>query len=453
MTTDSIDGGEAPGATRVAVYGLGKMGLPLAAVLADAGFAVEGVDVDADVVRSINDGTAPVDEPGLDDLLATHVGDRLRATTDGVGAADRAEVTVVLVPTVLDEAKRADLSPVLAAAEAIGQGIDAGDLVVLESTVPPGTTGGVFAETVETAAGLDAGDDFGVAHCPERTSSGRVLRDLTESYPKIVGGVDPESTAAAAALYRRFNEPGVIEMDSATAAEAVKVFEGVYRDTNIALANELARACEEWGLDSSTVFDAANSQPYCDIHVPGVGVGGHCIPVYPHFVIQRASETPLLETSRAVNDGMPAHTVDVLEALLDEQGVGVDGARVLVLGLTYRPGVDETRYAPALVVIDELLDRGAAPFAHDPLLDDDEIAASGATATEDPLSVDSLDGVILATGHDAYRTLDLDHLADGMRTRTFVDGRRFFSPADLERFAFAVVGRGGDGHPFTHERN
>lgn len=424
----------------IAVFGLGKMGLPLAAVLADAGATVVGVDIDEDVVAAVNRGECPVNEPGLQSILSDHVGDGLTATTDGTDAAADADVMIVLVPTVVDENATPDLSPVTAAAETISTGVSAGDMVVLESTVPPGTTSGPFAETV-APEGLSPGEDFVVAHCPERTSAGTVIRDLTESYPKIVGATSDKGRRAVASFYREFNEPGVIELPSATAAEAVKVFEGVYRDTNIAVANELAKACEEWGLDAGTVFEAANSQPYCNIHDPGVGVGGHCIPVYPHFVIDGASETPLLETARAVNDGMPDHTADLVLSLLRGEDVAPAGASVLVLGVTYRPGVPETRFAPSLSLIDSLSDAGVTVAAHDPVLSPEAIESTGAEHVESPLD-GTWDAVVLVTGHEEYEELKLAALRDRMRTPIVVDGRAFFDRNDVTEFTYARVGDG-----------
>jgi len=427
--------------TTIAVYGLGKMGLPLAAVLADQSAEVRGVDIDESVVAAVNDGRSPVDEPGVPGLLSQYGGDKLAATTDGVAAARDAEIMIVLVPTVLDEDNEPALGPVLDVGADISDGVDEGNLVILESTAPPGTTAGPFREAVEPDD-LTAGEEFGLAHCPERTSSGRVVRDITESYPKIVGGIDGESTCAAASLYRVFNQPGVVELSSATAAEAVKVFEGVYRDVNIALANELAKACEEWGLDATEVFEAANTQPYCEIHDAGIGVGGHCIPVYPHFVTSRAAETPLLETARGVNDGMPGHAVRLLESLLAGEGLDLDGANVLVLGLTYRPGVRELRYAPALDLIEHLRQAGSTVYAHDPLVEDETIRAHGAEPVADPRSVQKLDGVVLATGHETYDDLDLGALREGMRTPVLVDGRDFFPDDAIEGFRYAAIGDG-----------
>lgn len=427
--------------TTIAVYGLGKMGLPLAAVLADVGADVRGVDIDQSIVSAVNDGTSPIDEPGLPELVSEYGGGTLEATTDGPAAAQDADVMIVLVPTILDDKNEPALGPILDVAEDIAAGVGEGDLVILESTAPPGTTEGVFRETVEPDD-LTAGMDFGLAHCPERTSSGRVIQDITESYPKIVGGIDTESTRGAASLYRVFNEPGVIEMDSATAAEAVKVFEGVYRDVNIALANELAKACEEWGLNATDVFDAANTQPYCEIHDAGIGVGGHCIPVYPYFVTSRAESTPLLETARETNDDMPRHAVRLLESLLAGEGVDLAESNVLVLGLTYRPGVRELRYAPALDAIEHLRQAGATVYAHDPLVDEKTIRTHGAKPVAEPINVTNLDGIVLATGHESYNNLNLGQLRDEMRTPVLVDGRDFFDDDAIEGFRYAAIGDG-----------
>lgn len=427
----------------VSVFGLGKMGLPLAAVLADRGTTVIGVDIDPEVVSAVENGESPIsNEPGLPELVASYGGRRLSATTDSEAAVSEADIHILLVPTVVDDDHEPILDPVLSAAESIRKGVSPGDLVVLESTVPPGTTDELLVPAVTpNDRELAPGADFGVAYCPERTSSGQVIEDLTESYPKIVGGIDAASTQAAAAFYRAFNEPGVIEMRSTTEAEAVKVFEGVYRDVNIALANELAKACEQWGIDAHEVFDAANTQPYCNIHDPGVGVGGHCIPVYPHFVANQYAETPLIETARTVNTSMPAHTVDRLDAKLAANGLDLAEASVLVLGLTYRPGVEELRYAPALDVIDLLLDAGVDVSAHDPLLDAETIAEFGAMPVADPTAAYGVDGIVLATGHAEYADLDLAALRNAVDTPIFVDGRNFFDADQLSAFDYAAIGK------------
>lgn len=441
-------GGRRLGELTIGVWGLGKMGLPLGLVLAEHGATVRGVDIDPDVVSCVNNGQSPIEnEPEVPELVARHGGERLQATTHGTEAAEAADVLIILVPTVLDVQSNPNLDPVIAAATDIAAGLSPGDLVVLESTVPPGTTESALRERLETS-GLDAGTEFGLAFCPERTSSGRVVRDLTESYPKVVGGVDGASTEAAADLYRQFNDPGVVEVEGATAAEAIKVFEGVYRDVNIALANELGIACEEWGLDADAVFDAANTQPFCNLHDPGIGVGGHCIPVYPHFVIDKTTETRLLQTARAVNREMPAHAVQLLRERLAGHDRSLKQARILVLGVAYRPGVNEIRYAPAVDAIDLLRDRGATVYAHDPVVPAEVIAGIGAETVGDVADVDGLNGIVLATGHQEYRELDFEALSDSMRTPVVVDGRRFFDPDRMTRFDYVAIGRA---RPDSHD--
>ena len=267
---EAFDRGEYP----VAVYGLGKMGLPIATVFAETTGAVTGVDIDDSVVDAVNDGACHVqNEPGLDEAVAGVVADgSLRATTDGVAAAGDARIHVVIVPTLITEDHLPDTGVVTSVARDIARGLSPGDLVCVESTLPPGTCRDILAPLLRFESGLDA-DEFGLAFCPERTSSGRALADVRGSHPKVVGGVDAESTRAAATVYDELTSNEVIPVSDTTTAEAVKVFEGLYRDVNIALANELARFTDELGIDVREAIGVANTQPYCDIHDPGPGVG------------------------------------------------------------------------------------------------------------------------------------------------------------------------------------
>ncbi|MFC3958310.1 nucleotide sugar dehydrogenase [Halovivax cerinus] len=393
------------GAIPLAVYGLGKMGLPLAAVFADTGVRVTGVDVDPEVVASVSAGDAHVDEPGLDPLVTDQVdAGRLSATTDGPAAAANATVHVVIVPTLVGDDHEPDLSTVEAVLEDIAAGLDPGDLVVLESTVPPRTARDVVTPTLESATGLDRGS-FGVAVCPERTSSGTALRDIRGQYPKVVGGIDAASTRAASTLYEPVNAAGVTTVADATTAEAVKVFEGIYRDVNIALANELARTSDDLEISVLEAIETANQLPVCDIHDPGPGVGGHCIPNYPHFLMGQIDvDTPLTATARRVNDRMPAVVVDRLGRELDAVGTDLENATVAVLGLTYRPGIPELRHAPALDVVDRLRARGASVVATDPLVDPDDLGISPLPMAGLPDA--DLDAIVVVTPHTAFRTID-----------------------------------------------
>ena len=413
---EAFTSGEIP----VAVYGLGKMGLPLAVVYAAVSGNVVGVDVDEDVVEGINDGECHVEnEPGLPGLVARAAdAGSLRATTDARAAASVAGVHVVIVPTSLREDDAPDLSNLRTAIRDVAAGLDPGDLVVVESTVPPRTCEEMVEPLLVAESDCDRGE-FGLAFCPERTASGRALRDIRGAYPKVVGGIDDESTHAAALIYDELTNNEVVPVSDATVAECVKVFEGVYRDVNIALANELARFVDELEVDAREAIDVANTQPYCDIHEPGPGVGGHCIPYYPHFLIgEFATEAPLLRTAREVNDRMPLFTVQKLLQKLGRRGVHIEESRVVLLGVTYRAGVNEIRESPARAIAERLSTFGASVYAADPIRSDFSMIDAAPVRIE---SVPRLhpDAVILVTDHEEFQDLDWDELEDAV----IVDGR------------------------------
>jgi len=425
------------GAVPVAVYGLGKMGLPLAAAYAEVTGSVTGVDVDQTVVDRINQGKSHVaNEPGLDELVAETVASgALTATSDAEAAAAGASVHVVIVPTALSADDTADLSALRTALESIGQGLSAGDIVVIESTVPPGTCESVAAPLLEAASDLTVGE-FGLAFCPERTASGRALTDIRSAYPKVVGGIDAESTRSVELLYGAITDNDVISVADVTTAECVKLFEGVYRDVNIALANELATIADELGVDAREAIDVANTQPFCDIHDPGAGVGGHCIPYYPHFLVAGLeTDAALIRTARAVNDSMPAYTAGKLFEGFARAGTDPGGATVAVLGVAYRPGVQETRESPAIPIIDRLRDAGVEVVAVDPVLGDRpdlDVTWVGV----DELPARSLDGAILVTAHAEFADIPWAAFED----MVIVDGR---NALDLENTGHTVHTIGG----------
>jgi nucleotide sugar dehydrogenase len=369
--------GEPGTAGRVAVVGAGKMGLPLAAQFADHGWRVTAVDVQQAVVDAINEGRSHVEEePGLAELVrGAHDRGRLRATTDAAAAAREADVVVLIVPVMLDDEQQPDYRHMDAAVGSIAPGVQPGSLVIFETTLPVGDTRERFTPRLEAASGLKADEEFFVAFSPERLYSGAALRNLA-TYPKLVGGIGPASTARAAAFYDAVLDTEIVAMSSAEAAEFSKLADTTYRDVNIALANEFARYSERVGVDIHEVIAAANSQPYSHIHQPGLGVGGHCIPVYPHFLLSRAPELELVELSRRTNDGQIGVAI---RALQQELG-GLEGVPILVLGVTYRHGVKELAYSRALPLIERLTHQGAVVSAYDPLLSPEEMERNGVAA-------------------------------------------------------------------------
>lgn len=425
----------APGTVgTVAVVGAGKIGLPLAACYAEAGWRVIAVDVVPAVVEQLNAGRVHFDEePGLAEKIeAAHAAGRFEATLAHADAAGRADVVVMIVPLMLSEEQTPDYRMIDPASDAIAAGLHPGSLVIYETTLPVGDTRRRFGPALERGSGLTVGDPergFLLAFSPERVYSGRVFRDLA-TYPKLVGGVDEASVDRAVAFYRSVLPAEVWRLSSAEAAELAKLAETTYRDVNIALANELARYAQRLGVDVQEVIRGANSQPFSHLHQPGIGVGGHCIPVYPHFLISRAPELQLPELARRVNDGQ----VGLAVAEVQRELGGLEGVPVLVLGLTYREGVKELAYSRAIPLIERLTFHGAEVWAYDPLLAADEVERLGARpyAWGDRSAARS---IVVQTADPRFRELDpawfpeLQLLFDGrnaLRDLVWPSGIRYF---------------------------
>jgi len=422
---------------RIAVVGLGHIGLPLAVQYASRGHDVIGCDIDAAIVAAINGGiSAHDDEPALvervPDLVRTG---RLRATTDDAAGVREAEVVVVIVPVAVDERREIDFGPIDAATSEVARGLRPGTLVVYETTLPVGTTRDRFGPMLEAGSGLQVDRDLFVAFSPERVLVGRVLLDL-HRYPKVVGGVSAESTRRAVAFYEAVLEAGteIRAVANAETAEMTKLAETTYRDVNIALANEYARYAAKRGIDVSEVIEAANSQPYSHIHAPGLGVGGHCIPVYPHFLFNAEPDLRLPPLAREINDQMAAFAVGLLEQHLGSLA-GVD---VLVLGIAYRADVREDAFSSAFGLRDELLAAGALVHGHDPYFSPEHLAGLGFPpydlATPTPVRA-----AVVQAPHAVYRTLDLASIPG---LELLLDGRNALDPAAVRAAGIAYAGIG-----------
>jgi UDP-N-acetyl-D-mannosaminuronic acid dehydrogenase len=413
---------------RVVVVALGKVGLPLAARIALAGHAVVGADVDPRVVDLVNAGQAPFpNEAGLPEALAETVADgRLRAVTDTAAAvAEAPDLVVAVPPLVVDAGARPDWGILDAVVADIGRGLKPGTTVSIETTVPVGTTRSRVAPALEAASGLTEGADFHLVFSPERIFSGRAIADL-DKYPKLVGGLSAAGEARGIELYGSFLDAEVRGLGSAEAAELSKLAETTYRDINIAFANELARYADTLGIDVLSVIDAANSQPYSHVHRPGIAVGGHCIPVYPRFLLAGDPGARLPLAAREINERMPAYAADLLGA--------VDGRRVLILGVAYRGGVKETAFSGAFALREALVARGAEVLAADPLFAHDELRSLGFTPWDGASPVDA---AVVQADHAAYATLVA---ADLPGVTTIVDGRGIL---DATRFPGIPVHRIG----------
>jgi nucleotide sugar dehydrogenase len=422
---------------KVAVVGLGHIGLPLAVQYASRGHDVLGIDIDRRIVDALNAGESPHrDEQALLDRVPELVAEgRLGATTwDGADLAG-IEVVVVIVPVVVDANRQIDFAPIDAATRDIARRIGPGTLVVYETTLPVGTTRTRFGPMLVDGSGLDLDRTLFLAFSPERVLVGRVFTDLRR-YPKIVGGTSDESTRRAVDFYRSALDEGteVWAVANAETAEMTKLAETTYRDVNIAYANELAMVATRHGIDVSEVIAAANSQPYSHIHQPGVGVGGHCIPVYPHFLFNDDPDLRIPPLAREVNESMARFTVDLVE---DRFG-SLDGQPVLVLGVAYRDDVREDAFSSAFRLRDELRAAGAVIHAHDPYFDGDHLRSLGF----EPWSFEDGTPVrvaILQAGHAMYREMEPDAIPG---LELIVDGRNVLDRGRYEDAGVRHVGIG-----------
>jgi UDP-N-acetyl-D-glucosamine dehydrogenase len=396
---------------RVCVIGLGYVGLPLAVELARVGFTVVGLDLVATRTDAINRGRSYIEDVA-DASIATQVAaGRLSATTD-YACLDNVDVTFICVPTPDTEAHAPDLSSIVSASQGIQGHLHAGQLVILQSTTYPGTTEEDVLPILEQS-GLKAGVDFHLAFSPERINPGDPAHTVRNT-PKVVGGLTPRCARLAAALLENIT-PGVRVVSSPRAAEMTKLLENIFRSVNIALVNELALLSERMGIDIWEVISAASTKPFGYMpFTPGPGVGGHCIPVDPHYLSWKAREydfhTKFIELAAEVNQAMPQHTVDRVIAGLNRRGKALRGARVLVLGVAFKRDVRDARNSPSERVLELLMQEGADVVYNDPhvpcfALGPDKFCREKTVLESQPLTTELLEGAdctVIVAGHSAY---------------------------------------------------
>lgn len=430
------------GEFKIAVYGLGHVGSSLASVWLRAGAHVLGVDKSPKVLENARKGRTHVPEPGVNEAFSKGIKDKkFHVYDDLVKASLDAHIKLICVPVLLTDSFSADLAAIKQVASAIGRGLKKGDIVSLNPSVPPGTSEDVILPVLEKESGLKVERDFYMVYNPERIYEGRAIEDIEDRYPAVVAGAGPKSLEIGSKLYSLIAKKGVIGMSSLRTAETEKLLEGVYRDVNIALANELAKFCEKVGVDFWEAREAANSQPFCQIHKPGAGVGGACIPVYPQFILHTADinkiECNITRLGRNVNDSMPAYCVDQGVKLIN--GTDVSQSTIALLGLAFRGGVSDTRMSPTYKIIEELKKLKVKEIrVHDPLVaSDPSLPTDIVLMSSVSNAVQGADLVILVSDHPEYRNLTQQDLG-GVPV---YDGRGIL---DKSRFAggrFASIGR------------
>jgi len=427
---------------KIAVLGLGRVGLPTAAIIAGRGFRVVGVDKDPKVVEDFSRGRCSTLELDLVELVKTSfMRGLLAVTVDGLSTVKESDISFICVPTPVTRKKRPDLSCLQEACKTVEKGLSEGRLIVLESTVPPGFTKGFVAPLLE-AGGLKAGVDFWLAYCPERIAPGRTLQEFMEN-PRLIGGYNRESARLAAELYRRVVRGRLLTTDSTT-AEIAKLAENAFRDVNIAFANELAAICGRMGVDSVEVIKLANTHPRVRIHTPGPGVGGPCLSKDPYLLLYQAKEkgikSEVIKGARNFNEHVPKQVLGLVTNALVEAGKRIVGSKIAVLGIAYKGEVNDSRLSAAREIIGGLTSVKAKVVAYDPYCIETfgaEIASSLDQAVRDA------DGLVVVTDHNSFKTLDLRRLKHLMRPRPIiVDGRRIIDPAKALQNGFRYYGVG-----------
>lgn len=419
----------------IAVVGLGYVGLPLALLADRKGFRVIGIDVNPEKIRLISEKKSPF----VDQRIEAELPNALLEATGDFSRIAEAEIVIICVPTPVYENHMPNLEPVEAASRGIAKYLKKGQLVILESTVNPGVSETVVLPILEKESGLTAGADFSLAHCPERINPGDP-RWHVENIPRVVGALDKDGLERAAAFYRSILASEVRPMGSLKEAEAVKVVENAFRDINIAFVNELAMSFAKLGIDVVNVINGAATKPFAFMpHFPGCGVGGHCIPVDPYYLIEYAKENgfqhEFLSLARKINSGMPDFTVGTLEEGLKEKGKKLQGAAIAVLGVAYKADIDDSRESPSYEIVHLLRERGAEVRVYDPHVPADSTVKTLEDALRDA------DGAVIATAHKEFKGLTPEVFKQH-GVGIIVDGRNCLSKEDFVSSGLVYKGIG-----------
>lgn len=418
----------------IAVIGLGYVGLPLALLAANKNYRVLGIDIDPHKMKSLAEKKSYID-----DVTDREITDTAVEFSDDASKTSRADAVIICVPTPVSKDKQPDLGPVKGAVSAIAPHIKAGTLVVIESTVNPGVCDEIVLPLLEEKSGKKVGTDIYLAHCPERINPGDPKWNVS-NINRVVGANSEPELNAAVELYRNLIKAEIKPMGSLKEAEAVKVVENSFRDINIAFVNELAMSFHKLGINLENVIDGAATKPFAFMpHHPGCGVGGHCIPVDPYYLIEYAHgygfEHDFLRLARNINESMPQFTIDLLIEALNEVGAPLKNTRVALLGLSYKANIGDDRESPAITIKNLLNDSGVDLVIYDPY-----IVHKQSTPSLDK-ALDGAAAIIIATGHDSFRSIDPATFSD-KGIKVIIDGRNIFRQSASQLSASGIIYKG-----------
>ena len=433
---------------RVCVIGIGRIGLPTALSFAKSGLDTVGVDINENLVQNINSGNFPLkDEPGYQEIFDNVIkNNKFSATTNIEDAVPNSDLILLSLPTPMDENNIPDYSALKTVASKLSEILSPNSLVIVESTIEPGFIEDEIISIITKSGRLTAAENFFIGVCPENANPGEILHDFT-NLPRLVGSITPSITKIIKSIYNFVFSVELIEMPNCKTANAVKLTTNVFRDINIAFVNELSLMFEKLGIDTNKVLEAAKKKYNFQVHYPGAGVGGPCLPINSYQLLNTARRTEvklgIIESGRKINENMPEHVIDLTLDAFKESGTSLEGSNILILGISYKPDVKDIQLTPAEHIIKKLKTLGVNVHIYDPYFSSTEkfdIKISESFSSE---LLKEMNAAIIVTAHEEFTKIDISHFS-GMKTPILIDTRGIIDPIDakIKKLSIRALGRG-----------
>jgi len=434
---------------RVCVVGIGRIGLPTALLFAKSGLDTIGVDINENLVQNINSGIYPLkDEPGIEEIFNDVIKNKkFSATTKIEDAVPKSDLILLSLPTPMDENNIPDYSALRSVATKLSEILSPNSLVIVESTIEPGFIEDEMISTIVKSTRLKIGENFFIGVCPENANPGEILHDFT-NLPRLVGGINNHVTELIKMIYDFVFSVELVEMPNCKTANAVKLTTNVFRDVNIAFVSELSLMFEKLGIDTMKVLEAAKKKYNFQIHYPGAGVGGPCLPINSYQLLNTARRTGvklgIIESGRKVNEKMPDHVIDLISDAFRESNIRLDGSDILIFGVSYKPNVKDIQLTPAEHIIEKLKNLGANVHIYDPYFTSTKIfGIDTLTTIPDENILKTMNAAVIVTGHDSFKSFKISNFSL-MKNPILIDTRGIFEPRDAKNanLIFRGLGRG-----------
>tara|TARA_B100001123_G_scaffold205741_1_gene233268 strand:- start:1750 stop:3099 length:1350 start_codon:yes stop_codon:yes gene_type:complete len=433
---------------RVCVIGIGRIGLPTALSFAKSGLDTVGVDINENLIQNINSGNFPLkDEPGYQEIFDNVIKNKkFSATTNIEDVVPNSDLILLSLPTPMDENNIPDYSALRTVASKLSDILSPNSLVIVESTIEPGFIEDEMVSIITKSGRLTAEENFFIGVCPENANPGEILHDFT-NLPRLVGGINPDIAKTIKSIYNFVFSVELVEMPNCKTANAVKLTTNVFRDINIAFVSELSLMFEKLGIDTNKVLEAAKKKYNFQIHYPGAGVGGPCLPINSYQLLNTARRTgvklDIIESGRKINEKMPEHVIELTLDAFKESGKSLQGSDILILGISYKPDVKDIQLTPAEHIIKKLKDLGTNVHIYDPYFQSTEKFDIKISESMSPELLEKMDAAIIVTAHDEFTKFDISNFSK-MKTPILIDTRGIVDPIDAQnsKLIFRGLGRG-----------